>query len=198
MALTTVESLPWTAFANDPQAERRRQALVRNLRAALAARLPDYMVPTSYTVIDALPLTTNGKLDRSRLPSPDNPVAASVPPRTEREEKILSIWQAVLRLETLGVTDNFFEAGGHSLLATQLVSRLRSTFALEISLMFVFENPTVEAQAVAMENLATEVSIPKTARSEAEDIAALLENMDALDDNEVDRLLARLDALENV
>src|SRR6185295_11951019 len=112
------------------------------LRAFLKQRLPDYMVPAVFVPLAALPLTPNGKVDRRALPVPDWSRSASgmpagshhQPPRTAAEETLAAIWRKVLRIETVGALDDFFAIGGHSLLATQVLSRLRSTFGIEMPL----------------------------------------------------------------
>jgi amino acid adenylation domain-containing protein len=116
------------------------------LRAFLKERLPDYMVPTLFVVLDKLPLTPNGKVDRRALPKPE--AAASEPrvhvaPRTPLEETVATIWAQVLKIEQVGAHDNFFELGGHSLLATQVVARLRDKLQVELPLSSIFEAPTV-------------------------------------------------------
>src|SRR5690606_7304894 len=101
------------------------------LRAYLVERLPDYMVPTAYVVMDALPLNASGKVDRKALPAPEGAQLASaeyVAPRTPVEAGLAAIYASVLKVERVGVHDDFFALGGHSLLATQLVSRVRETF----------------------------------------------------------------------
>ena len=125
-----------------------------SLRAALHGGLPDYMVPAAFVVMGELPLTANGKLDRSALPEPDQARPelgeAYVAPRTPLEETLCAIWSEVLSLERVGVFDNFFDLGGHSLLATGIISRLRTAFQLEISMRRIFEAPTVAALSVAI------------------------------------------------
>jgi amino acid adenylation domain-containing protein len=116
------------------------------LRAFLKERLPDYMVPTAFVILDQFPLTPNGKIDRRALPKPEE--AASEPhvyvaPRTTLEEAVASIWAQVLKIERVSVFDNFFELGGHSLLATQIVARLRDKLQVELPLASIFEAPTV-------------------------------------------------------
>jgi acyl carrier protein/NRPS condensation-like uncharacterized protein len=112
------------------------------------------MVPSAFVFLEALPLTPNGKLDRRSLPAPDRHLERDgqyVPPRNPVEEQLCAIWQEVLRLDRVGVHDNFFELGGHSLLATQVVSRIRSTFAVELPLRVLFEFPTVAELALRVE-----------------------------------------------
>ncbi|WP_141333042.1 non-ribosomal peptide synthetase, partial [Myxococcus sp. AB025B] len=121
------------------------------LRAFLLQRLPEYMVPSAFVSLAALPLTPSGKLARNRLPAPDvdslRGDSSFVAPRTPSEDKLASIFSSVLRLERVGVTDNFFSLGGHSLLATQVISRIRSSFGVELPLRALFEAPTVASLA---------------------------------------------------
>ncbi|WP_370640433.1 amino acid adenylation domain-containing protein [Myxococcus sp. XM-1-1-1] len=121
------------------------------LRAFLLQRLPEYMVPSAFVSLAALPLTPSGKLARNRLPAPDVDAlrgdSSFVAPRNPAEEKLASIFSSVLRLERVGVTDNFFSLGGHSLLATQVISRIRSSFGVELPLRALFEAPTVASLA---------------------------------------------------
>ncbi|HYH79386.1 MAG TPA: amino acid adenylation domain-containing protein, partial [Longimicrobium sp.] len=126
------------------------------LRAHLAARLPEHMVPGAIVALDALPLTPSGKVDRRALPAPERGGAAERPwvaPRTAAEEVLAEIWGEVLGLERVGVEDNFFELGGHSLVATRMVSRVRQAFAVEVPLRAVFEAQTIRALAGRVEAL---------------------------------------------
>ncbi len=124
------------------------------LRARLAARLPEYMVPPAFVVLERLPLNSNGKVDRGALPAPEQGAgAAYVAPRTPVEEVVAGIWAEVLRLERVGAEEGFFELGGHSLLATQVVSRARQAFGVEVPLRALFEAPTVAALAGRIEVL---------------------------------------------
>jgi acyl carrier protein len=103
------------------------------------------MVPSSFVFLEQMPLTPNGKIDRRALPQPGAPVSdtAYVAPRTPNEEKLAAIWASILKLEQVGIHDNFFDLGGQSLLATQLISRVRDTFEIELPLRSIFESPTV-------------------------------------------------------
>jgi amino acid adenylation domain-containing protein len=125
------------------------------LRRYLEQRLPDYMVPGLFVEISSLPLTLNGKVDRGalRLEEWSRPELETgyIAPRTPIEEGIAGIWSALLRMERIGIDDNFFDLGGHSLLATQVVSRLRESFGVELQLRAFFERPTVRALARAVD-----------------------------------------------
>jgi amino acid adenylation domain-containing protein/FkbM family methyltransferase len=125
------------------------------LRQYAKEQLPVYMVPAAFVMLESLPLTTNGKLDRRALPAPEQAGSTAdsyIAPRTEVEEVLAEIWAEVLHVERVGVEDNFFDIGGHSLLATQLLARIRETFAVDISLKALFEQPTVAALAVMLED----------------------------------------------
>ncbi|BFV55961.1 hypothetical protein KCMC57_up10650 [Kitasatospora sp. CMC57] len=114
------------------------------VRAFVAERLPEYMVPSAVVLLDALPMTPTGKLDRRALPAPDHTGrAVGRGPRDEREEKLCGLYAEILCLETVGIDDNFFDLGGHSLLVTRLISRVRSVMSAELTIKAVFEAPTV-------------------------------------------------------
>jgi non-ribosomal peptide synthetase component E (peptide arylation enzyme) len=118
----------------------------RSLRVACEAQLPDYMIPGAFVLLDALPLTVNGKLDVAALPAPDADALAGasyVAPRNAIEERLCAIWQQVLEVERVGVEDKFFDLGGHSLHATQLASRINQAFGVRLPLRALFETPTV-------------------------------------------------------
>ncbi len=130
---------------------------VEELHIFLARKLPDYMQPSAFLLLPSLPLTPNGKVDRKALPAPDRRPRQFetdfVAPRTETEQTLSGIWTDLLRIDEIGVHDNFFKMGGHSLLATQLISRVRTTFNLELPLQVVFERPTIAAMAEEIETI---------------------------------------------
>ena len=136
-----------------PMADTRLKA--SSLRETLAVRLPDYMIPTTFVVIDALPLTYNGKIDHAALPTPttentlrDDDIVA---PSTPIEERLAAIVAPLLGLELVGVDDNFFMLGGHSLLGTQLIVQIAETYGVELSLFSLFASPTIRSLASEIE-----------------------------------------------
>ncbi len=124
------------------------------MRKHLQNKLADYMIPSLFIILDEMPLTPNGKIDRKKLPEPDGEQVRGenqyVAPRTPTEEMVVEIWKEVLRAEKIGVQDNFFELGGHSLLATLLLSRIQKIFSVELPLRVIFESPTAAEQAEAI------------------------------------------------
>jgi acyl carrier protein len=119
------------------------------------------MVPAAFVVLEALPLTPSGKIDRRALPAPV-PIESTqgyVAPRSPMEAKLVSIWSELLGVKRVGLHDNFFELGGHSLLATQLTSRIRDAFAVELPLRHLFESPTVAQLTQQIDSL--QVSQPQ-------------------------------------
>ena len=121
------------------------------LRQFLKQRLPEYMVPSIFVTLDAMKLTSSGKVDRRALPAPDrlrsDLEGSFVSPRTPVEEALAEIWADVLGLKKIGIRDSFFELGGHSLRATQVISHLRRVFGIDLPLRRLFESPTVESLA---------------------------------------------------
>jgi len=163
------------------------EARISELLLHLKQRLPDYMMSTAFVQIDALPITTNGRVDRASHPAPHqlNPkpfVAPFVAPRTAFEEQLATIWRELLKVEQVGVNDNFFELGGQSLIATQLALRVQETFNVSLTLQLIFDNPTINDLAAAI----------TTKLSEAEDQAELnqmLEDLKELSAEEIKVLL---------
>jgi len=131
-----------------------RDCSASELRNYLKERLPEYMTPSSFVFLDALPLTANGKVDRRALPSPDGSrpewETEYLAPRTPLEEVLAGVWAELLSIEQVGVHDNFFVLGGHSLLATQLLARLLTMFKVELPLITVFQSPTIAEFAEAL------------------------------------------------
>ena len=131
---------------------------VADLRSFLRDKLPEYMVPSIFVSLEALPRTTSGKVDRRALPAPSDEkrrasTGAFVKPRTPTEEMLAQIWADVLGVEQIGVTDDFFALGGHSLKATQVVSRVRDVLGAPLPLRAVFEVPTVAGLSVKLEDI---------------------------------------------
>lgn len=126
------------------------------LRSFLAQQLPGYMIPAAFVRLDYVPLNDNGKLDRSKLPAPDESNRylneLVIAPRTETEELIANVWKDVLKLDPINVHDNFFELGGHSLLAIQIVARLSEALNQDVLLKTLFDAPTIRGLAEELEN----------------------------------------------
>ncbi|MFI9817650.1 non-ribosomal peptide synthetase [Saccharothrix variisporea] len=158
---------------------------VPDLRPHLAARLPEYMIPAAVVELPALPRTGTGKIDRAALPEPTWTGAATehVPPRDEVEAALAAIWREVLSLPgDVGVHDNFFALGGHSLTATQMLARVRTSLGADLPLAALFATPTIAGLRSALE----------TADTGARGPAPLLDQLDDLSDEEIDRLLGTL------
>ncbi len=145
-----------------------------DLRSHLKERLPDYMIPSAFVYLDALPLTSHGKIDRRVLPAPDaeRPALAEafVEPRTPAEKSLASIWTKLLGINRIGINDNYFELGGDSLLATQLASQVRNVFEVELPLVELFRHPTLAEMATSIEE-------------------AIIEQMEDISDEEAEQLL---------
>ena len=129
---------------------------IRDLRRFVSQRVPEYMVPSAFVLLDALPLLPNGKINRRALPSHDEADRPELeeeflPPRTPEEEMLAGIWADLLGVERIGVLDNFFELGGHSLLATRIASRIREVFHVDLPLRRLFESPTIAALTASIE-----------------------------------------------
>ncbi|MBD0328126.1 MAG: amino acid adenylation domain-containing protein, partial [Pyrinomonadaceae bacterium] len=125
------------------------------LRSFLKQHLPEYMLPSAFVLMDCLPLTSNGKIDRRALPAPEQTrpdlEVIFVAPRTPVEEMLAEIWTNILGLEKVGIHDNFFELGGHSLLIVQLFARVRATFQVDLPFQTLFDAPTVATFAQTLE-----------------------------------------------
>jgi acyl carrier protein len=127
------------------------------VRDHLRKQLPDYMIPPSFVVLPALPLNSSGKIDRARLPVPDRekslPESEYVAPRSMVEQKLAELIGSLLHLERVGANDNFFFLGGHSLLGTQLLTRISRTFGVDLTLLSLFDHPTVAEMSSEIEKL---------------------------------------------
>jgi acyl carrier protein len=147
-----------------------------NLRAQLRAyvheKLPDYMAPSAYVILETLPQTANGKVDRKALPAPEGGrerEQSFVAPRNAREQMLAEVWSSVLGVEPIGAHDNFFELGGHSLHAIQVVSRLRDSLQIELPFRSFFETPTLSGLAVTIDTLCWAAQgAPSSSRIEGE------------------------------
>jgi amino acid adenylation domain-containing protein len=163
---------------------------VAELRGFLRETLPDYMTPSIFVPLEALPLSPNGKVDRKALPMPDlvrpELQTAFVPPRTPLEEVVAGVWRQVLAIDQIGIHDNFFELGGHSLLATQVISRLRDVFQIEVLLRTLFQAPTVASLAESLE------AIGGSAQRDIMRIAQIFRQVSQLTEEEAGTMLAQL------
>ncbi|QDY37991.1 non-ribosomal peptide synthetase [Pseudomonas putida] len=167
----------------DPQ---QQNALRSELREHLRHGLADYMVPTHLLFLERLPVTANGKLDRKALPKPDASVLQDsyVAPRSELEQQIATIWAEVLKLDQVGVTDNFFVLGGHSLSATQVIVRVREATGIDATLKALFEQPRLEDFSRCLEEKNQQID-PIQA-----ELAKSLEALKRLTTEEIDELIS--------
>jgi len=163
-----------------------KTATAKQLKEFLSERLPEYMLPSSFVVLDALPLTTTGKVDRNALPDQIGVETEEtyLAPRTALEQVLAGIFSEVLSRERVGINDSFFDLGGHSLLATQVLSRVRDAFQLELPLRKLFKAPSVAGLAASI--LEDEVH-----RERVERTAELLLKLASLSDEEVDDLVSQ-------
>jgi amino acid adenylation domain-containing protein len=174
------------------------------LQQFLKTKLPDYMIPSAFVVLERFPLTPNGKINRKAMPAPaaERPESKHgfTPPRTLTEEALAKIWRELLRQEVIGIDDNFFESGGHSLLAMQLMARVRNEFKTELSLRNIFEAPTIAELATILDqkkNQAAMTPLQPMARSQSissQHAQDLLNRLDELSDTEVESLLQQISA----
>jgi acyl carrier protein len=159
---------------------------VSELRLFLNKKLPDYMVPSTFVALNALPLTPSGKVDRSALPPAessrpelDTPYVA---PRTPLEKQLAEIWADVLGLDRIGVNDDFFHLGGQSLLASQIISRITQKFRIELPLQLLFQAPTVAEMAAV-------ISQHETKKAAGPELARMLDELESLSDADAQKRL---------
>ncbi|HKH48850.1 MAG TPA: amino acid adenylation domain-containing protein, partial [Thermoanaerobaculia bacterium] len=159
---------------------------VEEVREFARSRLPNYMVPSAFVVLEALPLTPNRKLDRKALPAPEERAEEPerVPPRTPLEQVLGEIWKSVLGLPEVGALESFFDLGGHSLAATRVVTQIQEVFPLEVPLRTLFESPTLAELAARLDDMGEAAGVDVAGIAEA-----VLEVQD-LNDDEVKALLA--------
>lgn len=181
-------------LAEPPPKDRALQRLKAELRRHLQERLPDYMIPTAFVVLEQIPLTPSGKIDRRALPSADaaqrDLAGRFVPPRTPTEKSLAEIWRRVLGIERVGIDSNFFELGGHSLLATQVNSQIRAVLRAEVPLRVLFESPTISNLAAWIDEHCVAQPDAGVAAIEPSERTAL--NPDELSDDAVTALLEKL------
>jgi amino acid adenylation domain-containing protein len=163
-------------------------AQASELRSSLQSRLPEHQIPATFTFLDSLPLTPNGKVDRKALPLPEpqqrRPEAEYVAPTNEVERRLAEIWGEVLRVERVGIHDNFFQLGGHSLLATQVMSRVKEAFQVDVPLKRVFERPAIAELAAAI--IEARSARDEEARNEA------LDQIEQMSEEEIRALVEQL------
>jgi thioesterase domain-containing protein/SAM-dependent methyltransferase len=141
---------PFTRYTNNPLQSRLDARLTVELRALVREKLPEYMVPGAIVLLDKLPLTSNGKIDRKALPAPDDArrgARSAVAPRDDLEVQIAAVWRNVLGLKSVGVTDSFFDLGGHSLLAVRMLAEIKQAVGRTVPLVALFQAQTIDALA---------------------------------------------------
>jgi len=160
---------------------------VSNLRNYLQGRIPDHMIPASFVVLNTMPLTSSGKIDRKALPALDatrpdleNPF---IPPRTPVEETLVGIWSKIFGIDQVGIHDKFLELGGTSLMGTRVVYHIRAIYRLELSVRHIFENPTIAELAVVITQRSVEQNQPK-------DIDNILSELEMLSDEEAQQIFS--------
>jgi acyl carrier protein len=167
--------------------KRDTEATIIELRSHLRQSLPEYMVPSTFVVLQEMPLTPNGKIDRKSLPSPDDarPELEQhyVPPTTDTQKAIAQIWSEILGIDEIGIHDNFFDLGGHSLTATRVVARIRTAFAIDLSLAEFFASATIkDVSEIVERNI-----FANSSKARVEEVMRLLES---LDEREAEEMLA--------
>jgi acyl-CoA synthetase (AMP-forming)/AMP-acid ligase II len=183
---------PWAAYATDPLKRLRLVEMEKQLRVLAREKLPNYMVPVSFVLLDTLPQTTNGKTDRKSLDamfsSRHSATKIEDAARTPIESLLAWLWSDVLAVTQVGIHDNFFELGGHSILSTQLVSRIREIFQLELPLRTIFEAPTIAS-------LAKEMLKDPGDKSRIEKTAEIMLNVANLSESAVSSMLSARSAM---
>jgi amino acid adenylation domain-containing protein len=184
--VANLDVVPLTNYANNPLQGQLTSQLEPALRRFLKEQLPDYMVPSAFVILEKMPLTPNGKVNRRALPAPEKtrPTLSTqlAMPRSETEQTIAKVWQEVLQLEMVGTQDNFFELGGNSLHLTQVHNQLTDLFGAELSVVQLFQYPTIQSLAQHLAgpsktapkpDLPPPVTRPKTAHTTSNEIAII-------------------------
>jgi acyl carrier protein len=163
------------------------QVSTSDIRTFLKRTLPPHMMPATFTILGGLPLMPNGKIDRNALPAPDGdrPEVHEhfILPRTPLEEFVASIWRDALKLDRVGVHDNFFDLGGHSLMAARVFAELQKKFKATLNLVDVFNAPTIA-------ELAEMIYQRETSSEQIDELESLLSELDELSDEEANRWLS--------
>jgi SAM-dependent methyltransferase/acyl carrier protein len=196
LAVDRTPHLPLSDLVTQPLRGHLARRFVPDLKAHVAARLPEYMWPDHYVRLKQLPVSANGKVDKASLPPPDRfrPEfrEAYIEARSDTEHRLAALWSRVLEVQTPSVHDHFFnDLGGHSLLATQLISRVRREFCVELPLRLIFEGPTIAELAVAIEAARSSSAQAESMPQLSPDPLASL-NVEQLDEAALDEVLAQL------
>jgi amino acid adenylation domain-containing protein/thioester reductase-like protein len=164
---------PWSVYANQPFINNISSDLIPRLRVFLQEKLPEYMVPSAFVLMETLPLTPNGKIDRRALPAPSSERPALdelfVAPRNEIEQKLANIWSQHLEIHSIGIHDNFFDLGGHSLFVAQMMTQVAETFEVVLPLSCLFKAPTIAGLAQSI--LSAQQSLDSTELQEPDLLA---------------------------
>jgi glutamate-1-semialdehyde-2,1-aminomutase len=167
--VTDLDITPLTTYANNPLQGKIVSELEPALRRYLKAHLPDYMVPAAFVILEEMPLTPNGKVNRRALPIPEStrPTLATqlTLPQSDTEQQIAKVWQTVLQLDMVGIHDNFFELGGNSLHLTQVYNQLVTLFGPELSVVQLFQYPTIQSLAQQLNQPGAAITAPKPTSS---------------------------------
>nr|WP_242294988.1 non-ribosomal peptide synthetase [Bacillus cereus group sp. BfR-BA-01381] len=166
----------WKIYSNNPLQKKFVNTVVPEIKSYLKSKLPDYMIPSYFVLMDRFSLTPNGKVDRSKLPIPsreriDSESADYCMPRNPIEELVAGIWTELLNVNKIGIYENFFDLGGHSLLATQIVSRLRNILQIEVTVRSIFDAPSIAGlseKIYALMGVEYKNQIPQTTINETE------------------------------
>ena len=163
---------------------------VEKIRDWVSAHVPEYMVPSAIVLLESMPLTANGKVDRAALPAYGaQELHVHVAPTTDTERALVGIWSTVLKVETVGITDRFLDLGGHSLLAIRVLGRISKELSVRLALRSLFETPTIAEIALIIDAERAEKEAEKSKRDEEAAMLAALADIESLSDDQVAELL---------